>query len=62
MASKRIKKKLSSDVNMALAVRLDNTPIDQVSCQTLLGVTLDKNLNYMYEAHIDQYVRNCQSN
>ena len=51
ITGKRIENKLPSDTSMALAIKLDDTKIDQVSCQKLLGVILDANLNY--EAHID---------
>ena len=53
VTGKRLEKKIleSDNENLALAVKLGNTQIDQVSCQNLLGVTLDKSLTY--EAHID---------
>ena len=53
VTGKRLEKKIleSDNENLALAVKLGNTQIDQVSCQKLLGVTLDKSLTY--EAHID---------
>ena len=53
ITGKRLEKKIlaNENGNLALAVRLGNTQIDQVSCQKLLGVTLDKDLTY--EAHID---------
>ena len=48
ITGKRIENKLPSDTSIALAIKLDDTQIDQVSCQKLLGV-----INLNYEAHID---------
>lgn len=43
---------LQNNENLALTVCLGDTQIEQVSCQKLLGVILDKDLTY--KAHIDQ--------
>ena len=60
ITGKRIENNLpSADTSIALAIKLDDTQIDQASCQKFLGVIRHEHLNY--EPTLIIYVRNCQN-
>ena len=55
ISRKRLEKKMLEKVNLEIAVKVGDTQITEVSCQKLLGVTIDNRLNY--EEHIDRLCR-----